>query len=366
MSKVGTRQVALALIAIICAAALHADEPWVPTARVTSASRLLLPGEIDSSNPFVWDREDGTPRLFVLTSWGGVPIHSAGPSLDRLQRGQLAIFNPHPGDGVWMEAIVPDATGAWYGFYHHERPARPCGRDDRQLPNIGAARSSDRGRTWDDLGIILDAPPASYDCESSNRFVFGGVGDVTAALDAEGQNLYLYFSQYFRDPGAQGVAVARLAWADRDAPAGKLTIWNDGAWLPVSREADANTGGAESWIYPAGTPLVRATRPFHDASPAADVFWGASIHWNTYLEQYVMLLNRAKDDQFNNEGIYLSFAPGLQDPRAWSAPKKIMNGGGWYPQAVGLETGSGTDRLAGQRARFFLTGKSEQMIEFER
>ena len=31
--------------------------------------------------------------------------------------------------------------------------------------------------------------------------------------------------------------------------------------------------------YPAGTPLVRSTRPFHDRSANNDVFWGASIHW---------------------------------------------------------------------------------------
>jgi hypothetical protein len=43
-----------------------------------------------------------------------------------------------------------------------------------------------------------------------------------------------------------------------------------------------------------------------------------------------------------------------------------MSGGGWYPQVAGIETGTGTDKVAGQRARFFLTGKSEQMIEFER
>jgi hypothetical protein len=354
------------LTAITGLASLNAAEPRVPTARISDASRLALPGEIDSSNPLVWDLVDGSPRLFVLTSWGGVPIHSAGPSLDRLQRGAPAVFNPHPGDGVWMEAIVPDAAGTWYGFYHHERPARPCGRDDRQLPNIGAARSVDRGRTWDDLGIILDAPANSHVCESSNRFVFGGVGDVTAALDADGQNLYLYYSQYMRDAATQGVAVARLAWADRDAPIGKLSIWNAGAWLPVARASEAGDGDVDSWVYPAGTPLVAATRPFHDASPAADVFWGASIHWNTYLEQYVMLLNRAKDDQFNNEGIYVSFATTVDDPNRWSAPKKIMNGGGWYPQAIGVEAGSGTDKLAGRRARFFLTGRSEHMIEFER
>ena len=359
-----TRVLAVALIASVALVIAHADEPRVPTARLSSASKLVLPGDIDSSNPLVWDLVDGAQRLFVVTSWGGIPVQSSGPRLEQLQRGEPVTFEPHPGHGVWMEAIVPDAVGAWYGFYHHERPADACGRAERQLPNIGAARSLDRGRTWQDLGIILDARPDSDACGSANRFVLGGVGDLTAALDADGQNLYVFFSQYEKDPAAQGVAAARLAWADRDEPAGKLTIWNEGAWLPVQRATD-DTAPA-SWVYPSGSPLVPATRPFHDASAAADVFWGPSIHWNTYLQQYVMLLNRSRDDQFSNEGIYVSFSPTLDDPRRWSTPHKLMNGGSWYPQAVGLDAGSGTDRLAGQRARFFLTGKSEHFIEFER
>ena len=44
----------------------------------------------------------------------------------------------------------------------------------------------------------------------------------------------------------------------------------------------------------------------------------------------------------------------------------ILSGGGWYPQVIGSEAGVGTDRTAGKRARFFITGKSERMIEFER
>ena len=195
----------------------------------------------------------------------------------------------------------------------------------------------------------------------ANRFVLGGIGDVTAALDADGKDVYLYFSQYVRDGRSQGVAVARIAWADRDAPAGKASIWNDGAWLPASEKASIEIG----WEYPSGTPLVRSERPFHDRSGTNDVFWGPSIHWNTYLERYVMLLNRAKDDQFGQEGIYVSFSPTLQ-PQDWSAPAKILNGGSWYPQVIGGEAGAGTDRLAGRRARFFMTGRSERIIEFER
>ncbi len=263
--------------------------------------------------------------------------------------------------------MVPDGAGAWYGFYHHERPADECGRPDRQLPRIGAARSFDHGATWEDLGIVIDAPPDSAACQSANRFTLGGVGDVTAVLDPDGRDLFLYFSQYLRDASLQGVAVARLAWADRDAPIGKVTIWNDGAWLPAEWvAASEETPELGTWRYPAGSPLVRPSRPFHDGQAAADVFWGPSIHWNTHLEQYVMLLNRAKDEHYAQDGIYVAFAATLDDPAAWSAPTRILQGGGWYPQVAGLETGRGTDRHAGQRARLFVTGVSSHVLEFER
>lgn len=349
----------MAAVTVVVTAA--AQSPRTPVARLVSAPRFDLPAEIDSSNPAVWSLVDGIARLFVISSWGGVPVRTSGPSLTTLRADGPVGFASHPGHGVWMEAIVPDDAGAWYGYYHHERPADLCGRSDRQLPRIGAMRSSDNGQTWHDLGIVLDAPPGSEACESANRFVLGGIGDLTAALDAESKDLYLYFSQYTRGGSTQGVAVARIAWADRDAPPGKAMVWNEGAWLPAIESATSDIG----WIYPSGTPLVPSERPFHDRSGTNDVFWGPSIHWNTYLEQYVMLLNRAKDDQFGQEGIYVSFSPNLL-PTGWTAPAKLRSGGEWYPQVIGDEAGRGTDRYAGRRARFFMTGRSDRMIEFER
>jgi hypothetical protein len=355
---------------VVCACAMAVDLPARqsgPTARVVTASRLALPGRVDSNNPMVWFDEGAAAVLTALSSWGGVPTVARGPSVDALQLAGDAVFTSHPGHGVWFEAVVPDADGRWYGFYHHERPADDCGRPERQLPRIGLARSTDHGATWEDLGIVLDAPPDTAACDSANRFVLGGVGDVSAVLDHASQDLFLYFSQYQRAPTLQGVAVARLAWADRDAPAGKVTIWNDGAWLPVQwLPSSEETPDSGRWSYPAGTPLVAPSLPFHDGQSAADVFWGPSIHWNTYLEQYVMLLNRAKDEQFGQDGIYVAFAPTLADPGAWSAPIRVLSGGGWYPQVAGPEVGAGTDRLAGQRARLFLTGVSTHTLEFER
>jgi hypothetical protein len=356
--------IASGLATLALAAVLPAQEVRVPTARVTNAPRLTLPGRVDSNNPLVWHSDGPTRILTAITSWGGVPELSRGASVDTLGIEGGVTFTTHPGHGVWFEALVVDDQDRWYGFYHHERPADECQRPDRQLPRIGAARSTDFGRTWDDLGIVLDAPPGSSACDSTNRFVLGGVGDVTAALDRDQQFLYLYFSQYGRDATTQGVAAARLAWADRDAPAGRVEVWNEDVWLPASNVAVE--GEDARWEYPVGTSLQPPSRPFHDGQSPADVFWGPAIHWNTHLEQYVMLLNRAKDEQFGQDGIYVSYAPTLDAPRAWSLPVKVLNGGGWYPQVAGLDAGLGTDKLAGARARLFLTGSSSHYIEFER
>lgn len=97
-----------------------------------------------------------------------------------------------------------------------------------------------------------------------------------------------------------------------------------------------------------------------------DAFWGPSVHWNTFLNQYVMLLNHASDSDWYHEGVYVSYAPRLDDPRLWSVPAKLLDGGNWYPQVMGLEIGTGTDKVAGERARFFMSGVSQYLIHFTR
>ena len=361
-----TRALAAAIGGCLIAATLgplRAQSERPLSARLVSAPALTLPTAVDSNTPMAWDLVDGVWTLFALASWGGAPSLLAGPRLDNLQRLESITILPHPGYGVWMEALIPDEGGAWYAYYHHEVPADVCGRPDRSILSIGAARSRDRGMTWDNLGVILEGPRDSQACATSNRFLVGGVGDPSVVLDADHRYLYLFFSQYAKEPLAQGVAIARMPWADRDAPAGQIAVLHDGAWLPAKHIDD---GSRTEWEYPAGTALVPGSNPWHDRDYAVDVYWGASIHWNTYLERYVMLLNRAKNENFDNEGIYVSYSRDLSDPRAWSAPRKLMNGGGWYPQVVGLDTAGGTDREAGQRARFFLTGRSTSYIEFER
>ena len=343
-----------------------AQTPAVPSVTLAPAPAISLTGEVDSNSPAVWDLVDGVETLQVVTSIAGQPSLASGRRLARLGPAEPVEFVTHPGDGVWMESVIADEGGTWYGYYHNEVPATQCDRPDLTLPRIGAARSRDRGETWEDLGIILEAPPGWHDCATPNQYFVGGVGDVDVLRDRDSKDLYLFFSQYSRPPEVQGVAVARLAWADRDQPTGKVQVWVNGIWRPASNSVTEDADGVShsDWIYPAGSPLVPVTLPWHDADLRADGFWGPSVHWNTAIQQYVMLLNRAKDEQFTQEGIYVSFAPVLDDPTAWTAPQKLMDGGDWYPQVMGVESGSGSDKQAAAVARFSVNGKSHAYITF--
>jgi hypothetical protein len=338
----------------------------VPTATLVAAPELMLTGTVDSNSPAIWELRNGVPTLQVITSVDGQPSLASGRRLGRLGRAEPVTFASHPGDGIWMESVIVDEGGTWYGYYHNEVPATVCARPDRTLPRIGAARSRDGGETWEDLGIVLEAPPDLYDCATSNAYFVGGVGDVNVLLDRESKDLYFFFSQYSAHPLVQGVAVARLVWADRDEPLGKVQVWVNGIWRLASLGVTQDDDGTirRPWVYPAGSSLVAATHPWHDADPENDAFWGASVHWNTAIQRYVMLLNRAKDEQFTQEGIYVSFAPVLHDPTAWTTPQKLVDGGSWYPQVMGLESGEGSDKQAAARARFFVGGQSRAFIDF--
>ena len=303
--------------------------------------------------------------MFLFTSYDGWSTRQLGTQLSALAPvGRVAFDNPPP-HGVWFEAVIPDVDGAWYGYYHNERPAEICGDATRMLPRIGAARSTDFGATWEDLGIVLEAPPDSHDCSTTNRFFVGGVGDFSVMLDRESRYLYFFFSQYADRASAQGVAVGRMPWAYRDRPRGRVAVWWRGMlWTPPRRVRDPETMESD-YLYLAGMPIYRAADDWHEGQ-TVDAYWGPSVHWNTFLEQYVMLLNHATDSAWRQEGIYVAFSPTLDDPTAWSAPRRLLMGGDWYPQVIGLENGLGTDKVAGERARLFIGGRSRYFIQFSR
>ncbi len=344
-----------------------------PAAKLLTAPRARFTGDVDSSSPALWEVIEGRRTLVVMTSVAGRPSRASGASLRELSPATPVDIVPWPGEGVWMESVVSADDGTWYGFYHNERVATPCSATTRVAPRIGAARSSDFGMSWSDLGILIEAPPPTFDCGTFNTYFVGGVGDLSAMLDAESKYLYLYFSQYGADVTNQGIGAARLAWADRDAPVGKTDVWSGGQWVPAGRPRRSHwpqllSGVDETsmrWVLSAATPLFATANPWHDGDREVDAFWGPSIHWNSHLECYVMLLNKAQDETFASEGIYVSFNATLANPAGWSEPVRILQGGRWYPQVLGVEA-DGTDTRAGRVARFFLSGQSDHVIQFDR
>jgi hypothetical protein len=326
-----------------------------PVAQLEPAPKLEFPAPTDSNSPAFWRLRHGESTLAVLNSTGA-PVLGIGSDIEDVVPVGPAEMNRGIEGGWWMESVVPDFRGVLYGYYHNEQ-ADICPGVAKAAPRIGAARSFDGGRTWSDLGFVLEAPPESARCQTSNRYFVGGVGDFSVILDRDKKYLYVFFSAYLRDLDRQGVGVARLRWSDRDKPVGRVAVWDSGVW----RYPEADDEGR--FTYPWPRPFLAASRSWHERT--VDAFWGPSVHWNTFLEQYVMLLNRARDGTFAQEGIYLSVAASLDNPAEWSPPNRLLTGGKWYPQVIGLEPGSGTDRLAGQRARLFVGGTSEHEIVFQ-
>jgi hypothetical protein len=335
-----------------------------PTARLTNAPPLRFKAPADSNSPAVWDLSDGVNALHVFVS-SAFPTATTGIALNRLGPPTPIEFEGEQPGGIWMEAIVKDEGGAWYGYYHNEPPIdHVCEGIEKTMPRIGAARSTDLGRRWMDLGIILEAPPDAYDCASANKYFVGGLGDFSVMLDADRRDLYFFLSSYAAPVERQGISLARLTWADRDQPRGRLAVWQDGIWRDPTIVAASPR--ATEYEYPPPTPILGVSASWHEADGPDGGYWGPSVHWNTYLNQYVMLLNKSADPLFNQEGIYVSYSRVLTDPRAWSPPARLLAGGRWYPQIMGLEVGAGTDKLAGQTARFFMSGESSHLIRFTR
>src|SRR5688572_27603583 len=98
----------------------------IPRATLMSAPLIMLPGDVDSNSPVMWDLDDGQRKMFALTSHSGKPSISSGTEIERMGGTTEVTLLPHPGYGVWFEAVVSDDVDTWYGYYHNEWPATRC------------------------------------------------------------------------------------------------------------------------------------------------------------------------------------------------------------------------------------------------
>jgi hypothetical protein len=311
--------------------ALHAQ-----TIEIRPAPVVTLPSPTDSNSPGHW--ANGT---FYLFNAMGVPYRSFGEDQFNLGNSSEAVFSDGTPSPLWIEATFADADGTLYAWYHHE-PEDVCPGYYLTAPKIGALVSHDNGATFQDLGIVLESGDP-VDCTSQNGFFAGGNGDFTVIADATHSYFYFLYSNYGGDVSTQGVAVARMAFQDRFNPTGAVWKYYNGSF------SEPGIRGRVTPTFPARVSWVQ---------PNADAFWGPSVHWNSALNQYVMLLNRSCcSPGWPQEGIYLSLNSDISDPTGWSTPVRVLNSYQWYPQIIGEDPG-GTDKLAGAVSRLYIAGYS--------
>ena len=321
-------------------------QSWV----ITPAPRLELPVRPDGNSATFWSNG----AFHVFTSTGQPLMVSTGGSQFTEWDSETVDTTAVAHEPLWVEAAqrVGDAV---FGWYHHE-PGGVCGSVPLTSPKIGAVVSYDEGRSVTDLGIVLDSGHP-IDCTAKNGFFAGGHGDFSVVPDRQREYFYFFFTNYGGPREEQGICVARLAWEDRFDPAGKVWKYYEGKW------EEPGLGGRCTPVFPARVEWQRAD---------TDSFWGPSVHYNTYLRRYVMLLNRSCcEPGWPQEGIYISFSTGPLESARWTEPVKLMDGEeigfrpGYYPQVIGIQYGE-TDTLVGQRARLYISGISDWIITFSR
>lgn len=296
----------------------------------------------DGNSPIISDR-DGVVLFFSHYEPRGHTLRRVGTTdLDFREPASPVVIvdDPQPSVGKWIEAVWREPSGRLRSWYHAEEPV--CGERRLFVPHIGEMVSDDEGRHWRACRELLR--PASFDCSWRNGFFAGGYGDLCVVPDRANTWLYLFFTSYHTDRRSQGIAVARLP-----ITAGDAELWCEGGWT-----SDLQRPLEPIW------PTLREWR-----HPDPDSFWGPAVHFNRALNRYVMLLNHTADaaGDMRQEGIYVSASSALEDPMAWSRPLRVVEGGAWYPQVIGLEPGDG-DTSAGGSARFFMAGFSMWEMEF--
>ena len=336
---------------ICLAAAFVAD---AQTYRLVPAPAVSMPARtVDGNSPAFRD-EHGI--LHVYTSTGAEPARMSGPSVTELSLDvRPPSVEPRDHYPIWIESVWRDEDGAVYGWYHHEPNSQIiCGSRKLTAPRIGALVSTDGGVTFSDLGLVLTSGDQP-NCSAQNGFFAGGHGDFSVVLDKDREYFYFLFTNYGGSVSNQGISIARMAFADRATPAGKVRKYFLGQW------SEPGQGGMLTPIFPAFQSWERSD---------ADSFWGAAVHWNKALESYVAVMNRACcKTNWPQEGIYIAFNADLAHPENFTRPSKLVDARdigfapGYYPQVFGLGEGE-TDSVAGGEARLFIKGVSKWKLFF--
>lgn len=320
---------------------------WGQRVEVRNATNYAMPAPADSNSPAFWY----FGRMILFNS-ANIPLRSRGTSQFENQTTAWVSLSTYEHYPMWVEATwydqERDELFAWYHYEDHSY----C--PDLAIPKIGALFSRDGGRSFEDLGIVLESGDPA-DCSMKNGFFAGGHGDFSVIPNRGGDHFYFLFDNYGGPENTQGVALARMSFEDRYAPAGKVWKYHNGGW------EEAGLGGAV-------TPVFPVKRGWQHAN--TDALWGPSVHWNSHLERYVILMTRACcEPRWPGAGIYIAFTDFIGIPERYQQPRVLIDDPGyrpaWYPQVLGLDPDN-TDTVAGKVARLWIKGISMWELVFER
>ena len=340
----------------------------LPRAALVTAPLIALPGAVDSNSPVMWDLEDGQRRMFVLTSHSGVPSRSLGTRsiASAVPRKSRCCRIPDTACGSKRSSRMMSRV---YGYYHNEWPASRCGREDRAVPRIGAAKSGQRpyldrsrpGHPGLPERHVVRVAQSLCDRRRRRR-----QRDARPVEDV---------SLLFLQPIPSGPAVAGRR--DRAIAVGGSRSTRRARRVVARRDLGARSRAAHvlAGIARSRTLASRVGISRSDAARRADPRVArrrrqgrcvlGTIGPLEHRDRAICDAAQSRERRDLRAGRHLRlYAPRLDDPSLWTTPQKLLNGGRWYPQVVGLSPGTGTDKLAGSAPRFFMSGRSEWVINF--
>jgi len=326
---------------LFAAISLTAQVPQGIRVDLEPAEPIHLPFVVDSNTPAIW--RNGNLQLF----------HSAGePMVSTFVAGsnelitQPVVIDRHDHFPMWIESVW-EYEGLLYGWYHHER-MDVCPGSTLNTPQIGALVSHDGGKSFTDLGIVLSSGEPD-NCAAQNGYFANGHGDFSVIADQNREYIYFLFGSYGGELANQGVAIARMPVGNLSSPSGAVWKYHQGAWN------EPGLGGRVTPIFPAAVGWEQAN---------TDSFWGPSVHWNSHVNRYVVLMNRSCcAPGWPQEGIYLTANADLANPSGWSTPRRIVPYGDWYPWVL-PEGENQSNSTAGAHARLFLRQDSDYDLVF--
>ena len=338
--RVWMKQLPLSILGLFLVSTAMFGQVWIEYVPADTPKSLPIP--IDSNTASFW--KNGRFHAYSSTSH---PILNVFDTEFNLISSTAIKVDSDRHFPMWIESVYDDGNGRLFAWYHYE-VIGVCPNSTYTSPEVGAMVSTDGGYTYKDLGIVLRSGDP-INCQAKNGYFASGHGDFSVIVDPEKQFVYFLFSTYGGDVASQGIAMARMPLLYLSTPVGAAWKYYDGGW------SEPGLGGRT-------TPIFAASVSWADWN--TDAFWGPSVHWNTYLQSYVVLMSRSCCDvDWPQEGVYLTMNADLADPTGWTTPYKVVDEGDWYPWFQGTGEGE-TSSLSGQTMHLFLRQTSEWDIVF--